>query len=366
MVSKACVNAEYRKKITEMKNIGIDITLVVPEEWGGQKLEQHDKPNYRMIVKKAVMSGRNHFHFYPGIAAVIREERPDLLHIDEEAHSYVTFHTMSRAKGVMSIFFNWQNIYKDYPLPFSWFEKYSFNNSIGAIAGNGEVKEVLLKKGCRVPLAVIPQFGVDEKFFTSPTEAAKKSAREKYGLSGSFVIGYFGRFTEEKGIDTLLEAASLVKKDFKILFSGSGSYKKEMDALSGRLGLGDKICYSGFVSSWQLPELYSCADVLVLPSRTKRNWKEQFGRVLIEAMACEIPVIGSSSGEIPAVIGNTGLTFREDSPSALAAELIRVIDMTEDQRREMGLKGRMRVLENYTQRIIAQETFEFYRKLLGR
>ena len=59
-------------------------------------------------------------------------------------------------------------------------------------------------------------------------------------------------------------------------------------------------------------------DVSVLPSLTRPNWKEQFGRTLAEAMSCETPVIGSDSGEIPHVIGDAGLIFKEGDAQALA------------------------------------------------
>ena len=65
-------------------------------------------------------------------------------------------------------------------------------------------------------------------------------------------------------------------------------------------------------------------DVLVLPSRSMPYWKEQFGRVLVEAMACGVPVIGSDSGAIPAVIGDAGLVFPEGDDRALADRILQL------------------------------------------
>jgi glycosyltransferase involved in cell wall biosynthesis len=102
--------------------------------------------------------------------------------------------------------------------------------------------------------------------------------------------------------------------------------------------------------------------VLALPSRTLPNWKEQFGRILVEAMACGVVVVGSDSGEIPNVIGEAGLVFPEDDKEALQAHLTRLIGDA-GLRRRLAQAGRERVLENYTQAQIASQTMSVYRTL---
>ncbi len=62
------------------------------------------------------------------------------------------------------------------------------------------------------------------------------------------------------------------------------------------LGIADRVAVRDWLPSTQMPEFYRELDVLVLPSRTRSNWTEQFGRVLIEAMSCEVTVVGSGSG----------------------------------------------------------------------
>src|SRR5436305_9013059 len=94
-------------------------------------------------------------------------------------------------------------------------------------------------------------------------------------------------------------------------------------------------------------------DVFVLPSLTRPNWKEQFGRVLVEAMACETPVIGSRSGEIPRVIGDAGLLFQEGNVQELAARVRRLLD-DPTLYAQLAAQGRQRVLERYTQERIAR------------
>jgi glycosyltransferase involved in cell wall biosynthesis len=106
-------------------------------------------------------------------------------------------------------------------------------------------------------------------------------------------------------------------------------------------------------------------DVLVLPSDTHKGWKEQFGRVLIEAMACQVPVIGSSSGAIPEVIGEAGLIFPERDHHALAAALER-LQANPALRADLAQQGRDRVLRHFTNQVIAEKTYAIYRALVGR
>jgi len=111
-----------------------------------------------------------------------------------------------------------------------------------------------------------------------------------------------------------------------------------------------------------MPAQYAAMDVLTLPSRTCPNWKEQFGRVLIEAMACGVPVVGSDSGAIPSVIGDAGLVFPEGNAVALRDHLAALRDDVA-LRRSLGERGRQRVLACFTQERIAAQTVALYRAL---
>jgi glycosyltransferase involved in cell wall biosynthesis len=105
-----------------------------------------------------------------------------------------------------------------------------------------------------------------------------------------------------------------------------------------------------------LPGLIARMDVLALPSveviqRNLVPWigiplREQFGRVLVEAMACGVPVIGSDVGEIPYVIGDAGLTFASDDPAGLAEGLTRLRDQPA-LREELGRRGRQRAVTEF-------------------
>ena len=135
------------------------------------------------------------------------------------------------------------------------------------------------------------------------------------------------------------------------------------EALGSHLGLDDRVIFIGPAPIEQMVELFPASNALVLPSRTRPWWKEQFGRVLVEAMACKVPVVGSDSGAIPDVIGDAGLVFPEGDVTALASCLQRLITSPE-LCEELGEKGYHRVQHYYTQEHIAEQTAQFYRHII--
>jgi len=173
-----------------------------------------------------------------------------------------------------------------------------------------------------------------------------------------------GRLVEEKGLHTLLRAVAGLPGGWLLLLVGDGPLKAQIEERAAQLGIRERIELTS-VPSDKVPEVMGKLDVLVLPSITRPNWKEQFGRVLIEAMACGVPVVGSDSGEIPNVIGDAGLVFPEGDELELRRHLAHL--MAEPRRREILIaRGHKRVEAHYTQRRIAEETYQMYLRVLAR
>jgi glycosyltransferase involved in cell wall biosynthesis len=366
MISKACVVGAYQKKLEELGRLpGVDLTAVVPPVWrdpaGTIVLDRQHTQGYRLAVERCAFNGSYHFHFYPGLGRVMRQIRPDLVHMDEEPYNLATAHALwlARRSGARSLFFSWQNILRRYPLPFRLLERSVLRHADYGIVGSQESSRVWRDKGYQGPLAVIPQFGVDPELY-SP-----RAWPREQGHVGELVVGFVGRLVEEKGADLLLEALAGLGGAWRAVLVGGGPALTALQGQARRLGLTPRVAFRGSVPSAEMPGVYHNIDVLVLPSRTRRNWKEQFGRALVEAMACGVVVIGSDSGEIPHVIGDAGLIFPEDEARALREHLRRLMS---DQalRHDLSLRGRERVLERYTQAQIAARTLAVYEAVLGR
>jgi glycosyltransferase involved in cell wall biosynthesis len=359
MISKAYVRGSYQRKLEELAKFeDLQLTAIVPPYWREKghtiTLERSHTSGYELIVENMAFNGQFHFHFYPGLGAQIRRLQPQIVHIDEEPYNFATFHALrlARSAGAQPLFFTWQNLLRRYPFPFSWMEQYNYRHSAHAIAGNRDGADVLRRKGYRGPLTVIPQFGIDpEEYSPSPSDAEEES---QY-----FRIGYAGRLVEEKGVDLLLQALAGLNGRWRLSILGDGPNKTRLTELSGRLGLADRVTFQSPVPSADMPAYYRQLHALVLPSRSRPHWKEQFGRVLVEAMACGVPVVGSDCGEIPHVIGEAGLIFPENDEQALAAHLQRLME-NRSLRAFLAVKGRERVIQHYTQQRIAQATRQVY------
>ncbi|MGD0454118.1 MAG: glycosyltransferase [Solirubrobacteraceae bacterium] len=140
-----------------------------------------------------------------------------------------------------------------------------------------------------------------------------------------FTVGYAGRLVESKGVVDLLAAVRLLDAPVELLLLGDGPLRTR---LHGQAIPGSTVRVLNTLTHDQMPSGYAQIDVLVLPSRTTPTWSEQFGRVIVEALWCGVPVIGSSSGGIPQLLEMTGggVVFQEGDADALAAQLSRLRD----------------------------------------
>jgi len=361
MISKACIVGAYQKKLEELASApDVRLTVLVPPGWkddrGEQRLERAFTRGYDLRVTRLAFNGRFHFHYYPHLAAELDNLHPDLLHIDEEPYNLATRRAMGQAvkRSIPALFFTWQNLNRTYPPPFRWWERYNYRRARHVIAGNHDAATVLRAKGYSGPISVIPQFGVDPDLFAPLGPRPDRP----------FTIGYAGGFVPAKGLDVLLRACARLPQPWELRLVGAGSEEAALRALADGLGVTHQLRWLGKRPSVEMPDFYRSLDALVLPSRAMPNWKEQFGRVLVEAMACETPVIGSDSGEIPHVIGDAGFIFPENDSDALADYLHR---LQEDAalRTALGRSGRQRALATFTQAQIARATAEVYRKMMA-
>jgi glycosyltransferase involved in cell wall biosynthesis len=383
MLSKACIVGTYQRKLEEIAKLGVELLTLVPPSWkderGETSFERVYDNGYRLNVLPIALNGNFHLHWYPGLGVRIRDFRPDIVHIDEEPYNVAAWQALYHARrvGARSLFFSWQNLTRQYPPPFSWGERWVLNSVDYVLAGTASAAAVWRTKGYTGRIAVIPQFGVDPALFhpkskhipqpvsaTMPTQHEEFLSTHSLALSPkSFTIGYVGRLVEEKGVHLLLEAASQLKGDWRLRIVGSGPERDSLGELADRLGIGGRTEWIEWVISTEMPEQYRQLDVLIVPSLTRTNWKEQFGRVLIEAMASGVPIIGSDSGAIPDITGGGGLIVPEGDVIALANALHKLQDDA-GLCATFGEAGRKRVLEHFTHEQVAADTVAVYREML--
>lgn len=361
MLSKACIMGAYQRKLEELAAIaGIDLLVAVPSHWRDERgvisLERVYTAGYRLETLPMALNGSFHLHFYPTLRRLLRRERPDIVHIDEEPYNFATFHAnvLARRFGAKTLWFSWQNLQRRYPWPFSAMETYNLRHADYALMGSQTAATVWEQKGYRGPRAVVPQFGVDPDIFAPPSAPRRFSPVH---------LAYVGRLVPEKGVDLFVEALHGLEGDWYATILGSGPEQERLMAQVQTAGIGERVSFHTPIPSSAMPGFYQTVDVLVLPSRTRSNWMEQFGRVLIEAMACGAVVVGAATGEIPAVIGDAGMVFPEADVVTLRDQLARLV--TDSSLRTMlAAAGRGRILAQFTQRRIAADTACVYQAMV--
>ncbi|MBM4037014.1 MAG: glycosyltransferase family 4 protein [Planctomycetes bacterium] len=384
MFSHSYVVAANHAKLERLARMpGVELSLICPRrirrEFGVYPVQRTHHSDYQIVPLRAIYASHNYRFLYLGAARALRRLAPDLLHIEEEPWSLAAWQAVrytrrqrarigaltpalsQRERGLKVVVFTWQNLRQRHGFPHGRLERAVLAAADAAIAGNADAAEILREKGFARPVHVLPQFGVDESVYVKRDERA---LRQELGLRG-FVVGFAGRLVHEKGVTLLAEAVSHLAGDWSLLVAGGGPLRQELarrfaqPPLAGRAVLLDTLPHA------EMPRYLNCMDALVLPSRGATHWKEQFGHVLIEAMACEVPVIGSTCGEIPHVIADAGLTFPEGDAASLTDALRRLMASPE-MRSDLAARGRQRVLNCYTDARIAQATFDIWREVLSR
>jgi glycosyltransferase involved in cell wall biosynthesis len=372
LISHTCQSRrEGQPKAAQLSRLpGVELRVLVPDRWHEYGNWRRAQPplegeyEYQVGAVRWPWSGpaQWYLHWYPDLARTLREFQPDIVDLWEEPWGLVSAHAAWLCRRLLPqakiIAETEQNIAKTLPPPFETFRSYTLRRADFVIGRSREAVENTRAKGYAGPAAAVPN-AVDADLFR-PLDRAE--CRRALGLSG-FVAGYIGRIVEEKGLAEMVDALALCPPDVTLLFLGSGAYQPVLEQRVREAGLADRVRFLAARPLEELPQVMNALDTLVLPSRTTPRWKEQFGRVIIEAHACETPVVGSDSGAIPDVIGKAGLVFPEGDPQALAAALSA---LRADPRlaREMGRIGRRQVEECYTWTRVAERMRDIYRGVL--
>ena len=313
--------------------------------------------------------------WYRGLSAVFREGRYDIILVESEPWAVLRWQCwllkirfQRRAKFGE---FTWENILRG-----GWkgpvlglIYRMAARTSDFIVGGNQGAVELMRLAGASPAAACVTQFGVDTGTFSPLSEPEKRRARRAAGLpEDAFVIAFCGRLVAAKGVRDLLEAFQQLQsagKELRLVIMGSGELENEFRNASRS---NPKIQLIPPRKHSEVGGLLQITDVLVLPSRTSAGpsewWKEQFGHILIEAMACGAAAIGSDCGAIPEVLQDRAVVFPEGNADALRSLLQSLI---QDPQRlaEIRASQRERVLAEYTQPAVAAKWAQIFARQLG-
>lgn len=231
------------------------------------------------------------------------------------------------------------------------------------LARTNLAKKALIKEGCNPNKVIVIPHGVDLKKFKIKSEKLK-IIRKKEKIN----ILFGGRLEEEKGIKELLKVFKELTSNnkqlaIKLKIVGEGSLKEWIKQWIKKNKQDENITIDQY-AYYRMPKVYQEADIFVLPSKKTKTWQEHFGMVLIEAMASSLPIIATSSGAIPEVLGKCGLLVEEENPAQLYQALKRLAT-DESLRLKLGKMGRVRTEKYYDSLKVAEKIEKVYEKVIA-
>jgi glycosyltransferase involved in cell wall biosynthesis len=368
-IAHSYVVAQNRRLAHEMAVAGRGrwtVTAAAPSEYPGDlrriSLERFDGEACEVVSLRTRGAKMPHVMVYRGLRPLL-EQPWDVIHVWEEpyvaAAAQIARRVTSQPRFVFATF---QNIGKDYPFPFAAFERRVLQRADGWIAFGRTAHETQVGRDSRyatLPSRVIPP-GVDTHAF-APSIARRRTARQALGWDDEVpVVGFLGRFVPEKGIRILIEALAAVRVPWRALFVGGGPDATAIEPFAaahpGRVAVLTGVAHDA------VPGWLNAMDVLCAPSQTTPRWREQFGRMLVEGMACGVPVLASASGEIPHVLGDAGIVLPEgDAPGWTRAIEGLLTDVA--LRKTYAARGRARAEDGFAWPAVAARHLEFFEAL---
>jgi glycosyltransferase involved in cell wall biosynthesis len=348
-----------------------EVTAVAPTVFHGQndlrsvRLEPCAQEPCRLVPVSAYLTRRVHVFVYGRELRGLLAQGWDLVLCWDEPYILVGGQVAWwTPRGTPLVYRTDQNLKKRYPVPFNWIERYAMNRASGWIcSGQLGAQTLSTRPGYdKRPMRLIP-YGVDVDSFR-PDPAVGQAVRRGLGWDepGPPVIGYLGRFVSEKGLALLMRALDQLEVPWRALFVGSGPLEPELRAWAMRYRERVRLCTD--VKHDQVPRYLNAMDVLCAPSQTTCNWREQFGRMIIEAFACGVPFIGSDSGEIPHVVSHAGLIVGEKDEAGWCRALTELLQDSA-RRQELAVRGLERARTEYAWPVVAQRYLDFFEQVLG-
>jgi glycosyltransferase involved in cell wall biosynthesis len=319
-ISHPAVVSVNQEVYRELARRGWDVTIVVPSRWRHSYSKAPIAPQALDGLEGALrpvavaLPGRPQRHLYlTRCRALGARARPDVAFIEAEPYALAATQ-WGRALARIGVPFGvqcYENIDRPLPAPVRALRAHVLHDAAFVAARSETAARLARAWGAEGEIGLAP-----------PAVPAWEngSAADTRERGASFVVGYAGRLVESKGLVDLLEAMRRLDPPVELLLAGNGELRSRLE---GQPIPGSHVRVLDGMAHDQMASAYARFDVLVLPSRTTATWKEQFGRVIVEALWCGVPVIGSDSGEIPWLIELTGggVVFAEGDRDALAAQL---------------------------------------------
>lgn len=349
----------------------IDVTLIAPREWTdgnnsnytfGTKMisygEEYDSGNFHVRLVDMKFYGKIGW-ISKKLVSLIRKNKPDYIfhigtHLQDSLYECIKVSRLFSRKTKVLVFSMrgpQHNLVKKKKSTF----KQKLNHALlkhklkvvrkkaaAIFCHYPDAKKLFLEEGFKQPIYIQTQVGVDTDVYCK-NEEYRQLIRSKYNISDDcFVFASAVRMGADKGVPDIIESLPL-EGNYKVMLMGSGN-EQEMEIIKKAVeerGLAEKIIFTGFVNNEEMPKYWNAADCAIHIPRTTPQWVETFSLSVVQAMATELCVIGSSSGSVPYQIGPDGIIVQERDNKELTNRIIWAMNSPE-QLKQIGIKMRER------------------------
>lgn len=304
---------------------------------------------------------------YPGLGAAVKRLNPDVIHVTQEPwalfFSQLDLHRYRvAAQGGDNLWVHGAWLENRIRL---WRARRILSRLSGFASWNSDGIRLAKKYGLSADLPTliapsrVPELG---PFDVARSERARH--RDRFEFGSEVIVGYVGRLASEKGVEWLFEsmAAADIPNASVALF-GNGDEEKALKHRAAELGV--SALFKGSVSPDDIPAVMAAIDILVVPSLTRPEWAEQFGRVVVEGMLAGTPVISSDSGSLPEVVGDGGTVVPEKDVQALAQVLL-TLGSSAESRSQEGQKARNWAESRFGPEALARQYVRFWTDIHSR
>jgi glycosyltransferase involved in cell wall biosynthesis len=360
IVSHLYADPTNRAKLRSLAGLGVSLAVAVPARWAASDgrprgTEWGDDAGVRVVPipvrGRLAEPGRLHWKTKP-LRRLLTDFRPDLLHVEEEPWTQPAAISLRLARrlGIRTVLSTAESLPRSLSLRQRFRRELSLGRATGVIGANRLALAFATKRRPSIPQLALPQIGV------TPPPAVPRVAHP--GLA----IGFVGRLVPERGLDLLFRACVGLAGKWTLTVVGTGPSQEELEVLAERLGISARVHWLGALPREAVDQVWPQLDCVVFPARTTPRWLATVARGALHAMANGVTVVGSDSGALPEIVGDAGRIFPEEDVPALAAALQELYaDRSECER--LGVAGRRRIMEEFSDDAIAGKTLNFWRKL---
>jgi glycosyltransferase involved in cell wall biosynthesis len=362
VISRVYADPSARGKLRALAGLGATVAAAVPDRWVPAGLVEQQQTSWgddggvRTVpvpIRGSALPAANPFWHGGAVRGLLTDFRPELVQIEEEpwSNGAAAIARAARRLRIPYVLLTRES----QPVSRSTLATLRRNRALAGAAGVISVNELAgrlaLKGHPSLPHRTIPQLG-------TPLPLAVDRAAHT-GLA----IGFVGRLIHEKGLDLLFRAAVKLVGRWTITVVGTGPAQEELESLAERLGIAGRVTWLGALPRAAVETVWPRLDVVVVPSRNTPRWVEAVPRAALDAMAHGLAVVGSTGGALPETIGEAGLVVPEEDVGAMSETLQRLHDDPAEVQR-LGLAGRRRAMDRYTDAAVAERTLAFWRELL--